>query len=1187
MWINADVDLPEPLVVAQSRGTLAIFAGAGVSMGAPSNLPDFEKLALQVAGGGIEISDREPIDRFLGRAEARGTDIQARTRAIIGNPASHANPLHQLITRLFRSANDHRLITTNFDRHFTSVLREEHQERVPLYCAPALPLGQNFSGLVYLHGSVDNSAHLVLTDADFGRAYLTEGWATRFLFEVFRTYTVLFVGYSHRDPVIGYLARSIVPGGSSRFALVSDHDDGQWDYLGITAIRYPTTSGPAKHSALSAAFADWVRVATMGVFDHEQRIRELTSRPPPVAKEDIDYLVMSCGDAAKAQYFVDTARGPAWLEWTATHGFLDHLFSPDCTLHECERLFTVWLAKYYAADLPQPLLDLIQERGGKLNGELWLTLCRSLALARPPLAKRLTARWIVVLLHAADPRWPHLFLDELLKTFSDANEPAAAMALWRHLSTPRVRLARRWIMEPEEGERAPQLRVELYTLGDQESLEAFWREFFLRNLGLFHSELAALLTSMLHEAHAVLRAGGEGGANWDSLSLMRSAIEPHPQDKIAHDTDLLINAARDVIEWLLSNNRACAAALREQWLEARTPILRRLGIHGLTKDNQSPAEEAIQSILSRHWLYELGLKHEVFQLLKAKYALTSEDVRKSVLAASLAETDLEGRQIGDYERFNLAVWLHEVAPECPLTVAHLEGLQALHPAFTPREYPDLNSWGGDVQHVVPRSPVSLEELLAKAPADAVSLLATFEGQEFDLEGPDREGLLAMVREAAASDLAWTTSIIEILRAQDLWVADLWAALLGGLAVPKHSREDWTAILKVVSDLQDLPGSARSDLLDLLKKYAEEDVANIDRDLLTQVIGIARRASEGAEHEDTVFVPGRKDWLTRAINHVGGKTALVIVQALGKLRQFAGDTSEGIPGDVKHWIEALARDDRVDAQRARTVLAANYHFFFTIDQEWTTSVLLPFFDWRADVRRAEQAWFGYIAWGRWNDAILESLRQLLEESFGHIARELGELRNDLSNQLAGMALYSARNPWHNGWLIKFIRDTDGPGLQSWAWAMGHALERLKPEAVTAAWASWLRDYWEARATGVPRPFEAEELSEMLDWTPGLVPVLDEAVQFLVRQPIPLGTHSIFMFRLQDSPILESHPEPMGRLLAHLLANTSSLGFGCGFVAGATRKLHAAGAERETIGQIVASIARLGCVEATQLRTEFGL
>ena len=46
---------------------------------------------------------------------------------------------------------------------------------------------------------------------DFGRAYLTEGWARRFLVDLFRSFPVLFVGYSHNDIVMTYLARALPP----------------------------------------------------------------------------------------------------------------------------------------------------------------------------------------------------------------------------------------------------------------------------------------------------------------------------------------------------------------------------------------------------------------------------------------------------------------------------------------------------------------------------------------------------------------------------------------------------------------------------------------------------------------------------------------------------------------------------------------------------------------------------------------------------------------------------------------------------------------------------------------------------------------------------------------------------------------------------------------------------------------
>ena len=39
MWVNPDVNMPQTLITAQREGSLVVFAGAGVSMGAPSNLP--------------------------------------------------------------------------------------------------------------------------------------------------------------------------------------------------------------------------------------------------------------------------------------------------------------------------------------------------------------------------------------------------------------------------------------------------------------------------------------------------------------------------------------------------------------------------------------------------------------------------------------------------------------------------------------------------------------------------------------------------------------------------------------------------------------------------------------------------------------------------------------------------------------------------------------------------------------------------------------------------------------------------------------------------------------------------------------------------------------------------------------------------------------------------------------------
>src|SRR4051794_22079931 len=130
MWINREVNLPEALVSAQREGSLVVFAGAGISMGAPSNLPDFKRLALEIVAGALVLEDGEPLDRFLGRAEDLGIDIQARARRILSNPASKPTDIHRAICQLFPSASTFRVLTTNFDPHLSTSSLNQHSGSV-------------------------------------------------------------------------------------------------------------------------------------------------------------------------------------------------------------------------------------------------------------------------------------------------------------------------------------------------------------------------------------------------------------------------------------------------------------------------------------------------------------------------------------------------------------------------------------------------------------------------------------------------------------------------------------------------------------------------------------------------------------------------------------------------------------------------------------------------------------------------------------------------------------------------------------------------------------------------------------------------------------------------------------------------------------------------------------------------
>src|ERR1700722_7675159 len=271
------INLPEELLRAHEAGDLVIFAGAGVSCPPPSSLPLFKALAEQIGENtSFQLGEGEPFDRYLGRLKQNEVKVHELAANILINDSTRPHELHQLLVELFGSAGRLKLVTTNFDTHFSTAVDGKFSSEVETFFAPALPLGNDFAGLVYLHGCAKKPVRCVLTDEDFGRAYLTQAWASRFLQAMFSRYTVLFVGYSHDDPVMHYLARGLPPQGQrQRFAFTTEEQTAlsKWKFLGIQPITYQKCSGENGHQAITDTVREWVLESNRGLLEKSQRIQ--------------------------------------------------------------------------------------------------------------------------------------------------------------------------------------------------------------------------------------------------------------------------------------------------------------------------------------------------------------------------------------------------------------------------------------------------------------------------------------------------------------------------------------------------------------------------------------------------------------------------------------------------------------------------------------------------------------------------------------------------------------------------------------------------------------------------------------------------------------------------------------------------------------------------------------------------
>jgi len=661
MRINS-VDFPDSLFRAQKDSSLVVFAGAGVSRPAPSNFPDFPLLAEQVAAGVLKRENDEPVDRFLGKLKDKGVEVHDKVRRILSDPTSKPNPVHIDLLRLFENTDGLRLVTTNFDLHFSSAAADRFPapNSFEIYTAPALPLGNSFSGIVYLHGSVAKSPQrLVLTDSDFGAAYLTQGWATRFLQQLFDHYLVLFVGYSHSDTVLHYLARGLPPKskGPGRFALTLNGTQAHWKQLGINPITYPEGEGDAKHSALAPALKAWVDRVRTSVLDHEERIKAIVEKPVALDPEELDYIEAACRDATLAQFVVRHCRAADWLRWMEAKKLLSNLFKQNASATEVDLLLARWFAQWFACPQPDDALAVLQRQGGFIAPFLWDEIALSFHRVKP--TYEAVGKWIPLLVSSQ----PHYGSRDLLVYRLCACElprdEQITFILFEHLTRLRIRLRKRFSLTEDEEEKA---EPEVFIEGNSHWLHEAWTKLFEPNLNLLADKLLMSLTSNVQQAYWGIGSFGRAQSAWDPISGPRAQIESSAFSGPHEHTDIVIDMMRDVLKWVISYHPVRSDSIIDIWFSSGSRLLQRFAVFGVAESKHWDSDRKLYWLLENNLIHADGFKPEVFLVLQKEYASASKSTRAALLEKATERSEnVEGRT-KEYETYNLLFWLTKHAP---------------------------------------------------------------------------------------------------------------------------------------------------------------------------------------------------------------------------------------------------------------------------------------------------------------------------------------------------------------------------------------------------------------------------------------------------------------------------------------------------------------------------------------------
>ena len=308
-------------------------------MGEPACLPDFKGLAQQIAVRAYRAYDgKMPIDRYLGELyHQHGVEIYDLAAKELSGDDLMYTELHMSLLRIFPRTEDIRVATTNFDLLFEKAASADNEfadQEIERFRAPALPLGSSFNGIVHVHGSVVRPMQMTLTYSDFGRAYLTEGWARSFMMGLHSSYTILFVGYSHQDMILNYLVRALPSDENKQqhFALaIRDADDlrhketeDHWKWLGIRPIFYPPSRKSDEHEKLTEGVKELADFVNRRISEWKEIIEQQLQRSPNnLDKKELSHIEYAINVDELAELIWMTAASPGWYEWLVEKGYVE------------------------------------------------------------------------------------------------------------------------------------------------------------------------------------------------------------------------------------------------------------------------------------------------------------------------------------------------------------------------------------------------------------------------------------------------------------------------------------------------------------------------------------------------------------------------------------------------------------------------------------------------------------------------------------------------------------------------------------------------------------------------------------------------------------------------------------------------------------------------------------------------
>lgn len=1073
-FIPQGPDIPIELLNLHEEGRVVFFCGAGISCRA--GLPSFEELVERVheqikddvTDEEKELIKKHRYDAALNCLERKLADPSQMRFAVadVLKPnlnLSGAIDTHKALLTLARSnAGEHqvRLVTTNFDRVFEE-FREEF--RCEKFEAPFLPIPKDASwnGLVYLHGLLQEeptAGHLrslILTSGDFGRAYLSERWAARFVTTMLKNYAVCFVGYSLSDPVMRYLMDAIdadnADGESTNkaFIFLSEEDQAANEFKYNKSLIKIWYSPEDDYRLLHDSLIQWAEIYRKGLLGKVEVVKALAGKDPRNMLNDgsKERLLWAVSDKSgvPAKAFAEHVPTPSlgWLDVFLEGRIPNASFAnqtKDCPVLPLSSEGDVidarhvhlwhWLTRCLNdAELIAKVLKLSGELHPVFRNELvrMLSYIETLELKKDKEALDKIRKespgqipddfaakmWKLILLNrSAHATFFRLSTDELLERVEDGSVDYPLQVQLKRYFTPVIEFEKSWWHKAND--KTPARSVS--------NKDLFWWHLELRDCESAYyarkiaEELRGRCAPLLDVLQHALKEGLDAALFVDEFAEMGYpitydlvSIEEHSQNKHAHRrwryvVDIIRNAWMEIAD--LDTQRATQIFLG--WLNSSHFIFNRLALFAAKRNDVVDSHVWFVALLRDHGflLWSSASQREVCRLLATTAnKLKEEDALElsNVIAKGPPPCFLmrmKNRLDHAEETIDRMIWLRLKKVEvsgCKMSESAQKTLVSLENKYSwkllKNQQEEFLFWSSGTG-----GPDFEDQKKIVLVPNTVDGICKWMHEDSLLTDRDRWNIDDNWREVSKKHPKEVEKAFCSLADKGVWYE---RPLSDTLSVWREGEFIGVAE-RLIERLEPMmPDSVFAEVAKDVANWCDA-VARVQPLSESMLLRVARRMFTVRCSFDvaTELDSDSGDMVSYAINHpMGNAVAAVLMNC------FRGTITKGcgIPKAYKDFFSDVVTTDGYGARHGRVILSSRIYPLYLADETWVRSFLVPRMNWKSDVYEAKAMWEGFL----WNvpihNSLLCDIKGVLLETTSSLSHLAESYRGRFAEYIATMGL----------------------------------------------------------------------------------------------------------------------------------------------------------------------------------------